>query len=217
MDGTLAVDEPDHVIIDCADCRHFRATASRAPKACRWRWRCGLRRSTCRATSPAGDSPTSTPWPAPSKEMSYFGRLHRLPRRNWPVALRLKARGQRLSRRGRNDPWGDDVWAHWSLLRPGGADAIDARWRQTPPDHQRVRLAGSPGGSNASGASSGGHRLPSLAAGVLHCCRSSSCWKISVSRWRRGLQDLITCQGRPAEAHPSSRQLRLHRCRTRCT
>ena len=23
MDGTLAVDEPDHVVIDCADCRHY--------------------------------------------------------------------------------------------------------------------------------------------------------------------------------------------------
>jgi putrescine transport system ATP-binding protein len=35
MDGTLTVDEPDHVIIDCADCRTTWATASPAPPA--WR------------------------------------------------------------------------------------------------------------------------------------------------------------------------------------
>ena len=35
MDGTLVDDEPDHVIVDCADCATTSATASPAPKACR--------------------------------------------------------------------------------------------------------------------------------------------------------------------------------------
>jgi putrescine transport system ATP-binding protein len=111
MDGKLATDEPDHVIIDCTDCRHYvghgitgtvgmPVTVSLRPE------KIHLSRH-----QPAEEFNRAL---GTIKEMSYFG--------SFTVYHIELASGARLkvslanTQRHRDDAftWGDEVWAHWS-------------------------------------------------------------------------------------------------------
>ena len=112
MDGTLAVDEPDHVVIDCADCRHYvghgiTGTEGMAVTVALRPEKIHLSRH-----QPAGDAFNRAS--GTIQELSYFGSF---------TVYHLKlASGALLkvsvanTQRHRDDEftWGDQVWAHWS-------------------------------------------------------------------------------------------------------
>ncbi|MBK9362434.1 MAG: polyamine ABC transporter ATP-binding protein [Rubrivivax sp.] len=112
MDGRLEVDAPDHVVIDCADCRHYvghgiTGTEGMAVTVALRPEKIHLSRH-----QPAGDAFNRVP--GTIQELSYFGSF---------TVYHLKlASGLMLkvsvanTQRHRDDEftWGDAVWAHWS-------------------------------------------------------------------------------------------------------
>ncbi len=114
MDGTVSEDWPDHVIIDCADCRQYvghgiTGTQGMAVSV-------ALRPEKIALTR---DAPADTAFNAVQgtiKEMSYFGSFS-----VYHVALASGAMlkvSQANTQRHRDDEltWGDRAWAHWSPL-----------------------------------------------------------------------------------------------------
>jgi putrescine transport system ATP-binding protein len=111
MDGTLAVDEPDHVVIDCADCRHYvghgitgsegmAVTVALRPE------KIHIGRH---APSDAFNTARGT-----IKELSYFGgyTVYHVQLGSGAVLKVTLANTQR--HRDDELTWGDEVWAHWS-------------------------------------------------------------------------------------------------------
>ena len=111
MDGKLAVDEPDHVVIDCADCRHYvghgiTGTEGMAVTVALRPEKIHLARH-----KPADEFNSVV---GKIKEMAYFG--------SFTVFHLQLASGALLkvslanTQRHRDDQltWGDEVWAHWS-------------------------------------------------------------------------------------------------------
>ncbi len=115
MDGSVGVDEPDHVVVDCADCRHYvghgitghlgmPVTVALRPEKIHLSRR-----------QPAEPFNTVS---GTIKEMSYFG--------SFTVYHLLLGSGAMLKvsqanvQRHRDDEftWGDQVWAHWSRSAP---------------------------------------------------------------------------------------------------
>ncbi|MBQ0934710.1 ABC transporter ATP-binding protein [Ideonella paludis] len=111
MDGSVSVDEPDHVIIDCADCKHYVGHGITGTQG--MPVTVALRPEKIAVTR---DKPESEYNAAPGtiEEMSYFG--------SFTVFHVKLASGQMLkvsmanTERHRDDEltWGDQVWAHWS-------------------------------------------------------------------------------------------------------
>jgi len=121
MDGTLAVDEPDHVQVACADCSHhvghgitgtegMPVTVALRPEKIR------IGRE---AISAPGDAPPQfNRVRGTIKDMSYFG--------SYTVYHLQLASGQILkvstsnAERHREHPltWGDEAWASWSPTSP---------------------------------------------------------------------------------------------------
>ena len=111
MDGTLELDQPDHVIIGCADCKHYvghgiTGTEGMAVTVALRPEKIHLSRK------PPEDGFNSAQGTV--KELSYFG--------SFTVYHLELASGARLKvaqanvQRHRDDEftWGDAVWAHWS-------------------------------------------------------------------------------------------------------
>ena len=111
MDGTLTVDEPDHVVIDCADCRHFVGHGITGSEGMAVTVALRPEKIHLVRHAPADEFNTVS---GTIKEMSYFGSFT-------VYHLRLKS-GAMLkvslsnTQRHRDDQftWGDEVWAHWS-------------------------------------------------------------------------------------------------------
>ncbi len=112
MDGTVSVDQPDHVIIDCADCRQYvghgiTGTQGMAVSV-------ALRPEKIALTR---DAPADVEFNAAQgtiKEMSYFGSFS-----VYHLALASGAMlkvSQANTERHRDDTltWGDRAWAQWS-------------------------------------------------------------------------------------------------------
>ena len=112
MDGTVSVDQPDHVIIDCADCRQYvghgiTGTQGMAVSV-------ALRPEKIALTR---DAPADVEFNAAQgtiKEMSYFGSFS-----VYHLALASGAMlkvSQTNTERHRDDTltWGDRAWAQWS-------------------------------------------------------------------------------------------------------
>ena len=111
MDGTLAVDAPDHVIVDCADCRHYvghgiTGTEGMAVTV-------ALRPEKIHLSRKASDDRFNTAQ-GTIKELSYFG-SHTVYQLELASGARLKVSAANLQRH-RDDAftWGDVVWAHWA-------------------------------------------------------------------------------------------------------
>lgn len=111
MDGQLSVDEPDHVVIDCADCQHYvghgiTGTAGMAVSV-------ALRPEKIRLSSekPEGEFNQVR---ATVRDLSYFGAftVYHLQLASGQV---IKVSESNLERH-RADPlsWDQQVWAHWS-------------------------------------------------------------------------------------------------------
>ncbi|MCV2420621.1 ABC transporter ATP-binding protein [Paucibacter sp. DJ2R-2] len=111
MEGQLSVDEPDHVVIDCADCQHYvghgiTGTAGMAVSV-------ALRPEKIRLSSekPEGEFNQVR---ATVRDLSYFGAftVYHL---QLPSGQVIKVSESNLERH-RADPlsWDQQVWAHWS-------------------------------------------------------------------------------------------------------
>ncbi|MCV2355733.1 polyamine ABC transporter ATP-binding protein [Paucibacter sp. B2R-40] len=111
MEGTLSVDEPDHVVIDCADCQHYvghgiTGTAGMAVGV-------ALRPEKIRLSSekPEGEFNQVL---AKVRELSYFGAftVYHL---QLPSGQMLKVSESNLARyRAEPLTWDQQVWASWS-------------------------------------------------------------------------------------------------------
>lgn len=111
MDGTLAVDEPDHVIIDSADCRHYVGHGITGNEGMAVTVALRPEKIHVSRQKPSDDFNTAR---GTIKEMSYFG--------SFTVYHLQLASGAMLKvsqanvQRHKDDEltWGDEVWAHWS-------------------------------------------------------------------------------------------------------
>jgi putrescine transport system ATP-binding protein len=114
MDGTLSTDEPDHVIIDSADCRHYvghgiTGTTGMAVTVALRPEKIHLSRN-----RPQGELSEFNTVSGKVKELAYFG--------SFTVYHLVLGSGALLKvsmanvQRHREDEftWGDEVWAHWS-------------------------------------------------------------------------------------------------------
>jgi putrescine transport system ATP-binding protein len=111
MDGTVAEDHPDHVIIDCVDCKHYvghgiTGTQGMAVTVALRPEKIHLARH-----KPADDFNTAR---GTIREMAYFGSFTVYHVQLASGAL-LKV-SQANTQRYRDDAltWGDEAWAHWS-------------------------------------------------------------------------------------------------------
>jgi putrescine transport system ATP-binding protein len=111
MDGTVAVDEPDHVIIDCADCRHYVGHGITGmlgmPVAVALR----PEKIQLAAEKPDGEFNTAR---GTVEELSYFGSftVYRIKLASGLVVAVSQANTER--HREHNFTWGDTVWTHWT-------------------------------------------------------------------------------------------------------
>ena len=111
MDGTISVDEPDHVVIDCADCRHFVGHGITGNEGMAVTVALRPEKIHLSRHKPADEFNTV---PGTIEEMSYFG--------SFTVYHLQLASGAMLkvsvanTQRHRDDEftWGDTAWAHWS-------------------------------------------------------------------------------------------------------
>jgi len=111
MQGSVAVDNPDHVIIDCADCRHYVGHGITGTQGMDVTVALRPEKIHLSRGKPVDDFNTVH---GTIKEMSYFG--------SFTVYLLELASGTRLkvsqvnTERHRDDTytWGDTVWAQWS-------------------------------------------------------------------------------------------------------
>jgi len=111
MDGTLEVDQPDHVIISCADCKHYVGHGITGNEG--MPVSVALRPEKIHVSRKPPEDEYNTAR-GTIKELSYFG--------SFTVYHIELASGARLKvslanvQRHRDDEftWGDIVWAHWS-------------------------------------------------------------------------------------------------------
>ena len=111
MDGSVTVDEPDHVVIDCADCKHYVGHGITGTLGMRVTVALRPEKITLQRDKPDDDYNCVA---GTIQELSYFGAS---------TVFRVKlASGQILAvsmantARQRDDAftWGDTVWATWS-------------------------------------------------------------------------------------------------------
>ncbi|HYN58589.1 MAG TPA: polyamine ABC transporter ATP-binding protein [Rubrivivax sp.] len=111
MDGTLEVDQPDHVIISCADCKHYVGHGITGNEGMPVSVALRPEKIHVSRKQPEDEYNTAR---GTIKELSYFG--------SFTVYHIELASGARLKvsltnvQRHRDDEftWGDTVWAHWS-------------------------------------------------------------------------------------------------------
>ncbi len=111
MDGTVAVDEPDHVIIDCADCRHYVGHGITGTLGMPVAVALRPEKIQLAAEKPDGEFNTAR---GTVEELSYFGSftVYRIKLASGMVVAVSQANTER--HREHNFTWGDTVWTHWT-------------------------------------------------------------------------------------------------------
>ena len=111
MEGTLTVDEADHVVIDCADCQHYvghgiTGTLGMAVTV-------ALRPEKIQVSA---DKPQDAFNSAPGviEELSYFGSFTVYRIRLASGQMMAVSQANTSRHREHNYTWGDQVWTHWS-------------------------------------------------------------------------------------------------------
>jgi putrescine transport system ATP-binding protein len=111
MDGTLVVDEPDHVVIDSTDCRHWVGHGISGSEG--MALTVALRPEKIHVTRHAPPDEFNRVQ-GTIKEMSYFGSFT-VYHIALPSGAVLKASQANTQRHREHElTWGDSVWAHWS-------------------------------------------------------------------------------------------------------
>ena len=111
MDGRLSVDEPDHCVIDSADCRHYIGHGITGSEGMTVSVALRPEKIHVSRQKPTDDFNTAR---GTIKEMSYFGSftVYHLA---LPSGAMLKVSQTNVQRHKDDDlTWGDEVWAHWS-------------------------------------------------------------------------------------------------------
>ncbi|MCD0416589.1 polyamine ABC transporter ATP-binding protein [Rubrivivax sp. JA1024] len=112
MDGTLTVDEPDHVIIDCADCRHFVGHGITGTEG--MPVTVALRPEKIHISHHQPAEHEFNCAPGKIKELSYFG-MFTVYHVVLPSGALIKVSVANTQRhRDESYTWGDEVWVHWS-------------------------------------------------------------------------------------------------------
>ena len=111
MDGTVSVDEPDHVIVDCADCRHWVGHGITGTPGMAVTIALRPEKITLQRAKPESGFNAVA---GTIQELSYFGAstVYRIKLASGQVLAVSMANTERL----RDDAftWGDLVWATWS-------------------------------------------------------------------------------------------------------
>jgi putrescine transport system ATP-binding protein len=111
MNGTLTVDQPDHVVITCADCTHYVGHGITGTEGMAVTVALRPEKIRIEATQPAGEHNQVR---GTVKDMSYFGAftVYHLA---LPGGQVLKV-SESNTERHREQPltWGDTAWATWS-------------------------------------------------------------------------------------------------------
>lgn len=112
MDGTLAVDEADHVVIECADCRHRVAHGITGTVG--MQLTVALRPEKIHLSTERPQHTEFNCVRGKVKEKAYFGSytLYRLELESGAVLKVSQSNVERL--RDHDATWGDEVWAEWS-------------------------------------------------------------------------------------------------------
>lgn len=113
MDGTLAVDEPDHVIISCADCQHYVGHGITGTEGMPVTVALRPEKIHLSRSKPAGEGDYNTV-AGTVKEMSYFGAFTVYQLQLASGALLKVSMANTQRHRSDEFTWGDPVWAHWS-------------------------------------------------------------------------------------------------------
>jgi putrescine transport system ATP-binding protein len=122
MDGRLVEDQPGHVVVECADCRHYIGHGITGTLG--MPVTVALRPEKIRIGKDAPVAVDGVPDPAFNRvkgtvsEMSYFGSftVYHL---KLPSGAVLKVSQSNTERERSGQPtWGDEAWASWSPLAP---------------------------------------------------------------------------------------------------
>jgi len=115
FDGTLDVDEPDHVVVGCADCRHYVGHGITGTLG--MPVTVALRPEKIHLSRHRPDDEFNTVC-GTVKEMAYFGSftVYHLQLASGALLKVSQANVQR--HRADACTWGDTVWAHWSRTAP---------------------------------------------------------------------------------------------------
>ena len=122
MDGRLVEDQPGHVVVDCADCRHYIGHGITGTLG--MPVTVALRPEKIRIGKSAPEAVDGVPDPAFNRvkgtvrELSYFGSftVYHLA---LPSGAVLKVSQSNTERERSGQPtWGDEAWASWSTLAP---------------------------------------------------------------------------------------------------
>jgi len=112
IDGVVEVDDPDHVIIACADCRHYVGHGITGTEG--MPVTVALRPEKIHVSRHRPVDAEFNSAPGTIKEMSYFGSFT-VYHVQLASGLRLKVSQANVSRHKDEElTWGDDVWAHWA-------------------------------------------------------------------------------------------------------
>jgi putrescine transport system ATP-binding protein len=111
MEGTLSVDEPDHVVVDCADCRHYVGHGITGTLGMPVAVALRPEKIQLSAEKPAGEFNVAR---GTVEELSYFGSftVYRIKLGSGLLMAVSQANTER--HREHNFTWGDTVWAHWT-------------------------------------------------------------------------------------------------------
>ena len=116
MDGTVVEDQPDHVVIACADCRHYVGHGITGVEGMAVTVAVRPEKIHLSREAPAGDAPdpTCNRVPVVVKNLAYFGSftVYHL---EMPGGGLLKVSQNNVERYRDNElTWGDSAWATWS-------------------------------------------------------------------------------------------------------
>jgi putrescine transport system ATP-binding protein len=114
MDGTLTVDEPDHVVISCTDCQHYVGHGISGTEGMPVTVALRPEKIHLSRNPPQVDLQGYNMVAGTIKEMSYFGSFTVYQLQLASGAM-LKVSGANTMRHREDEfTWGDPVWAHWS-------------------------------------------------------------------------------------------------------
>lgn len=111
MDGSLTVDQPDHVVIDCADCRHYVGHGITGTQGMPVTVALRPEKIHLSRSKPADEFNTVK---GVVQDLSYFGSYTVYHLKLASGAL-LKVSMSNVQRHREDEiSWGDEAWAHWS-------------------------------------------------------------------------------------------------------
>jgi len=116
MDGTVAEDQPDHVVIECRDCRHFVGHGITGVEGMAVTVAVRPEKIHLTREMPEGDAPdpVCNRVKVVVKNLAYFGSftVYHL---EMPSGGTLKVSQNNVTRYRENElTWGDEAWAYWS-------------------------------------------------------------------------------------------------------